>query len=401
MEVRPLISVIVPIHNVKEFLKKCIESIIKQSYTNLEIILVDDGSTDGSEKICDEYAVKDSRIKVIHKSNGGLVSARKAGIQVATGDYAAYVDGDDWLEEEAYEKLLDLVGTNLPDIIGYGMVEEYADKTVVCKNKIKSGYYNAEKMKQDIYSCMLCSGEFYEFGVLPNIWAKLVKREILLYCQGNVSEQVTIGEDAACSMAVFLKAKSCIVSEQTPYHYRKHMNSMMSSSVTKREIESLFQSLQKTFCRAENTQLFSQLYKYMFFVLLLKRYEEFLKSPLKELAFGDLQDKRIALYGAGGFGREVYCKMRKMLCGKIELWVDKSYQAYRKEGLPISCVEELMVKEYDVILIAILNTKMCEKIKQDLIKMGIPHNKIKYVIYSENCEAAMKKMLQEIGERRL
>ena len=131
MEVRPLISVIVPIHNVKEFMKKCIESIIKQSYTNLEIILVDDGSTDGSEKICDEYAVKDSRIKVIHKSNGGLVSARKAGIQVATGDYAAYVDGDDWLEEEAYEKLLDLVGTNLPDIIGYGMVEEYADKTVV------------------------------------------------------------------------------------------------------------------------------------------------------------------------------------------------------------------------------------------------------------------------------
>ena len=102
-----LISVIVPVYNVEKYLRQCLDSIINQTYRNLEIILVDDGSTDSSGIICDEYAQIDARIKVIHKENGGLSSARNAGLDVCTsgGDFIAFVDSDDWLEPDMYERL--------------------------------------------------------------------------------------------------------------------------------------------------------------------------------------------------------------------------------------------------------------------------------------------------------
>ena len=97
-----LLSIIVPVYNVGSFLPKCINSIISQTFTDFELILVDDGSTDNSVEICDAAAKKDSRVRVIHKENGGVVSARKAGLSVAVGKYAGYVDGDDWIDEHKY-----------------------------------------------------------------------------------------------------------------------------------------------------------------------------------------------------------------------------------------------------------------------------------------------------------
>lgn len=101
------LSVIVPVYNVEEYIKDSVNSVINQTYKNLEIILVDDGSTDNSGKICDEFAKKDSRVVVVHKENGGIVSARKAGISLATGEYAINFDPDDWIEEIAYECVID------------------------------------------------------------------------------------------------------------------------------------------------------------------------------------------------------------------------------------------------------------------------------------------------------
>ena len=98
------ISVIVPIYNVEDYLHRCVDSIINQTYTNLEIILVDDGSPDNCLKICDEYAKKDSRIKVVHKKNGGLSDARNAGLEIATGEYIGFVDSDDYISLYFYEK---------------------------------------------------------------------------------------------------------------------------------------------------------------------------------------------------------------------------------------------------------------------------------------------------------
>lgn len=106
MENTPLLSVIVPVYNVEAYLSRCVDSILSQTYRNLEVILVDDGTKDSSDLICDAYAEKDSRVRVIHKENGGLSSARNAGLDVCRGDYIAFVDSDDWIEPDAYENLL-------------------------------------------------------------------------------------------------------------------------------------------------------------------------------------------------------------------------------------------------------------------------------------------------------
>ena len=115
-----LISVIVPVYNVGKYVGQCIESIINQTYKNLEIILVDDGSTDNSGKICDEYAKKDNRIKVIHKENGGLVTAKKVGINVATGQYVSIIDSDDSIKYDMYTKMFKIMKEYNVDFVDSG-----------------------------------------------------------------------------------------------------------------------------------------------------------------------------------------------------------------------------------------------------------------------------------------
>ena len=104
-----MISIIIPVYKTEPYLRKCVDSVLAQTYTNLEVILVDDGSPDDCGKICDEYAAKDSRVKVIHKENGGLSSARNCGLDVATGKYIGFVDSDDWIDPDMYETLLGLL----------------------------------------------------------------------------------------------------------------------------------------------------------------------------------------------------------------------------------------------------------------------------------------------------
>ena len=109
---QPLVSVIVPIYKVEPYLRRCLDSIVKQTYTNLEIILVDDGSPDGCPQICDEYAARDKRIIVIHKKNGGLSDARNAGLDICKGEYISFVDSDDWTNENYIANLLDIITKN-------------------------------------------------------------------------------------------------------------------------------------------------------------------------------------------------------------------------------------------------------------------------------------------------
>ena len=123
-----LISVIIPVYNAEKFLNKCLDSVIGQTYKNLEIILVDDGSQDDSGKICDEYAQKDNRIKVIHKENGGDSSARNTGLKMATGKYITTIDSDDWIELNAYEDMLKVLLEKNVDIVRCGFYKNYGEK---------------------------------------------------------------------------------------------------------------------------------------------------------------------------------------------------------------------------------------------------------------------------------
>ena len=139
MSQAPLLSVIVPVYNVEKYLEKCVESILNQTYSNLEVILVNDGSKDTSGSICDALAQKDPRVLVIHQENGGLSSARNMGIEAATGEYITFVDSDDWIEPDGYEHLMDLMHRNQVNLVcggNYNVDEQTGERTLgVCPRK--------------------------------------------------------------------------------------------------------------------------------------------------------------------------------------------------------------------------------------------------------------------------
>lgn len=228
MEVK--LSIIVPVYNVRAHLDKCIESILGQSFEDFELILVDDGSTDGSGAVCDSYINLDSRVKVIHKKNEGVVSARKAGIKAAVGKYAGYVDGDDWIEKDMYKNMVHYMDKYDCDIVMCDVVHESRALPLSSgstDNNIDEGYYSREKLENDIFPTMLYTGKFYTFGIYPVIWNKLYRREKLIKHQDKVLNDIKTGEDAACVYPYLYDSDSMyFIKDMYLYHYRPTEESM-------------------------------------------------------------------------------------------------------------------------------------------------------------------------------
>lgn len=226
-----LYSIIVPIYKVEKYLEKCIESILQQTHQDFELILVDDGSPDRCPEICDEYAVKNSCVKVVHKVNGGLVSARKAGASIASGDYIICVDGDDWLDIDYFEKMRLLIGKEHPDVIANGFIKDEDYSHMNIENKISSGLYYKEQLVKLVYPKMLYvnTNNIFAFGLHPSIWSKVFRRDIYIKSQMAVNDDINIGEDVACTYAALLTADSVYVTNECYYHYRQISDSMIHS----------------------------------------------------------------------------------------------------------------------------------------------------------------------------
>lgn len=222
----PIISFIVPVYNIEKYLSDCIESLINQPFQNIEIILVDDGSTDRSGLICDSYANNDDRIKVLHKPNGGLVSARKAGVAVAEGKYIAAIDGDDWLSENCCLRLYDIILEHQPDIIIFGSIEKDDSNGQETRMNLglRNGYYSIDEIREEIFPLLIESdmGKALEHC----IWGKLIKRELYVPYQNNVNEIIEMGEDAACSIPIIVNSNNLYVLEEYLYYYRRRAQSI-------------------------------------------------------------------------------------------------------------------------------------------------------------------------------
>ncbi|MCD7797629.1 MAG: glycosyltransferase [Clostridiales bacterium] len=174
-----MISIIIPIYKVEKYLKKCVDSVLSQIYKDLEIILVDDGSPDNCPQICDEYAKSYSRVKVVHKKNGGLMSARQAGSRVAKGEYVTFVDGDDWIDPDMYENFVKVIERYNPDIALCEFYFSYPNEEKKSTQNLSKPYFNKVEAGKEIYPTMLFKDKFYSFGINPCCWSKIVKREIL------------------------------------------------------------------------------------------------------------------------------------------------------------------------------------------------------------------------------
>lgn len=226
----PLLSIIVPIYNVELYLQQCVDSILRQTFEDFELILVNDGSTDNSPNICDDYATRDARIIVVHKENGGLVSARKAGLSIAKGKYIGYVDSDDWIEADMYQALCDAAQAFNVDIVICDIIENYLDYEVRSTQIVKPGLYRKDRMIKEVYPMMLYAGRYYQFGLFPSVSNKIFKKSLLEKFQFRVDDQIRMGEDVACTYPSLLNAKSIyLLDKQYLYHYRKNPSSMTAS----------------------------------------------------------------------------------------------------------------------------------------------------------------------------
>lgn len=211
------ISIIVPVYNTKNELTRCLKSIVNQTYSNIEIICIDDGSTDGSEQIVDKFASQDKRIRAIHKRNGGESSARNVGLRMATGQYIAFCDGDDWLEPEMYEVLVETLEKKKVDIVAASWYKEFPllSREITNELPVRDSVFEQEELLKYLYMRDSYRGFAY-------IWDKLYTREVLRDKQGNLllfNEELKLGGDILYLAEVALNTRRAKYVDRAFYHY--------------------------------------------------------------------------------------------------------------------------------------------------------------------------------------
>lgn len=212
-----LISIIIPVYKVEEYLEKCIESVLKQTYTNLQIILVDDGSPDNCGKICDEYAKKDSRIEVIHKVNGGLSDARNVGIAKAKGKYIGFVDSDDYIKEDMYEILINLIKEYDADVSICNLYDVIDGKEYIRNNENGIQEYSRLEILKEV---------LLDKNIQSYAWNKLYKKELFDEIKYPIGKKY---EDIGTTFYVFEKCNKIVVTSKPEYYYLKRSDSLVNN----------------------------------------------------------------------------------------------------------------------------------------------------------------------------
>lgn len=217
-----IISIIIPVYNVSSYLPECLNSILSQDYSNLEIILIDDGSTDSSGKICDDYAAQDRRIRVIHQKNSGAAAAKNAGLRIASGKYLSFVDSDDVLEPGAYSHMLQLMHSHAADVVQCSYRDLFPTKTV-----------DHTKDRQQIFSAQEYLSQFTKDWTCGLLWDKLYLRKLF---NGIFFEEGHKIDDEYFTYQGILNARTIACDNHIVYNYRKRRSSVMFSPASGTQI---------------------------------------------------------------------------------------------------------------------------------------------------------------------
>lgn len=393
---KPLISVIVPIYMIDRYVGICIESILNQTYKNLEIILVDDGSKDRCPEICDLYEAKDDRIKVIHKPNGGLVSARKAGLQESNGTYISYVDGDDWIGPGFIEGLYRAAEASDADMVCAGFTRDLFSKSASFLNAVSAGIYEGESLKR-LWTSMISYDSYYRLGIFTYVWNKLFKRERLLEPQSRVDDRISIGEDGAVTYPALLKCKKVAVIDNIAYHYRQREDSMLKQNTgysdDAQKLLYLYQYLNHW---AEGTekdlQIKQQITDYVLSIALMRSggrlpHDEY--STFDTAYYG----KDVVIYSAGTFGQQLVNRFKESGHCNIVAWLDDDYWEYRRCCLNVDPVESISALSYDYVLIATVDSLVAETVKNRLSDLGVSQEKMLTIVVDREKDELLARFL--------
>ena len=222
---KKLVSVIIPAYNASNYIEKCILSVINQTYENIEIIIIDDGSTDSTYKRCCEMKKRDARIRIYHQDNIGLVRTRKASIKFVKGEYIMFVDADDWIDCNMIECMIDCFEQDKVDICSCNIKLE-GNQFGMMKNSFLPGYYGRKEIEEYVINNMICTNNYFTFGILPTICGKLFRKDIFYKYENRVCNEITLGEDAACVYPMIYKEACIFLCENAYYHYFRNDDSM-------------------------------------------------------------------------------------------------------------------------------------------------------------------------------
>jgi glycosyltransferase involved in cell wall biosynthesis len=377
-----LISIVVPVYGVAEYLPQCVDSLVAQRYRKLEIILVDDGSTDGCAEICDRYARADRRVRVIHKRNGGLVSARKAGVALARGEYLGFVDGDDWAGDDYFEALHEHAATADAELVISGYVREFFGKCEAIAPRSAAGRYDRAQVLHTLLPKAIYNGVFFQHGVSTYVWNKLFRREKAARFVAAIDDEIVMGEDAALTYPYLASAESVVVCSHGNYYYRQRMNSIVKSvpSLQKEyyRLGVLFRYLRRQLEGAAGSASIAEQLRYYFYAQVLVRSGAVVgDAPPCAIPFAKLEPgQRVVVYSSGSFGQHVVAALRRV--GRYELvgWVDEDDHESQRSGLPVTSVDSIATLDFDVVLVAAVDSEYAERVAKRLEQRGVARAKI-------------------------
>lgn len=375
------LTVIVPVYNNRKYLKQCIQSISNQLYKDMEIILVDDGSTDGSGEICDEYEKADSRIRVIHQNNMGCMEARWHGLKSSKGEYIGFVDSDDWIAHDMYQELMSVAEDKKCDIVSMGYTAVFGQtKTEINDNTLYGSYERGVNL--DIFlSNMMHDAVKGQRGAQPSLCTKIMKRKLLLGAFERADRKITMGEDAAIFYPCCLDINRIYIIKKYQYFYRIHEESMCRNMNinTICEIQSFYQYMQKRFFKYQSQYHLQKQLKNYVWLLLEQGLQQIFHIRFKRTFLFPYtiieKGSDIILYGAGEVGQSYYHQIADNHYCNIAAWVDKNTCDGRKIIHPARIVS----LDYIKILIAVKNREMADEIMDELASLGIHRERMLWV----------------------
>ncbi len=371
------LSIVVPIYNKEEYLAECLDSILGQTMSDIEVVCINDGSTDGSGKILDEYARKDSRIKVRHKNNEGVVQARKDGVAMATSPIIGFVDSDDWVEPDMFKTLYKYMMENELDIVSSGL---YKGNNIFSDN-YEPGIYSTEEQLQELFSNLLMTGNEMKYNIRAYAVTKLFRRELLLCTIRDIDNRIHFREDDCVVYSYLVKCRRIGVIKEAFYHYRYVEGSTVHSvdEFFLGRINLVYLFLKNQFVDSPYAKdLVPQLQSYIAKTVVMGTNfwmgfgaEAAMDADLSYQRIKD--DETIVIYGAGDYGK----RMLELLKSKKEVvaFVDKKANE-PVDGIPVLRLEGLKHIKYDKIVIAVQSKKTINAIRIELMNMGIDGNVI-------------------------
>lgn len=383
----PKVSVIVPIYNVASFLPKCIESILNQSFPDFELILVNDGSPDGCHDICQHYKATDSRIVVVNKSNGGLLSARKAGLKSAKAEFISFVDGDDWVDIDFLASIYRIAELHQVDLVISGFIRAFEGRNEKMTPLYNQGVYVGSNL-DELLNNMLNTCTFFQHGVSTYVWNKLFRRNILNQVLFHVPNEITMGEDAAITYSYMPHCTGIGITQSCNYFYRQRVNSMVkaiqSSILERTHLTNLVRYLHDALLpKLNKTKLRRDLLYYLYSQALV-RFGGLISDAETHIPFQGLKrNDNVLVYSSGTFGQRLIAFNNIYKVFQLTSWIDLDHIESNELGLQVDSPFFNIQKAYDSIIIASIDGSQIEHILQVLSFYGFDCSKHRPLILDE------------------